>query len=195
MSHGHRFNPEKAGKLLDPRRKEKLPPEKILTLFDLKAGEIVADFGAGNGFFTVPIAQATGNDVYAIDIEPKMLEGLKEHARESGIENITTIITDLANTTLAEQSVDKIFSSFVMHEVPDLPAVMEEIKRILKPNGRILILDWEAIEMNEGPPLAHRIPSDQLKATFESHGFSVEKQIINSGVYALIMTVDRKGVE
>lgn len=189
MSHGHRFNPEKAGKLLDPRRKDKLPPDKVLSLFDLKKGDIVADFGAGNGFFTIPIAQKTESTVYAIDIEPKMLAGLQEHAAETGVENIKTVAADLADTTLEPESLDKIFSSFVMHEVPDLEAVMEEMKRILKPDGKILILDWEAIEMNEGPPLHERIPSDQLKAAFEKQHFNVEKQMINSGVYALIMTI------
>lgn len=189
MSHDHRFNPEKASKLLDPKRKEMLPPDKILPLFDLQLGDIVADFGAGNGFFTIPIAQKTKATVYAIDIEPKMLAGLDNHASQHGINTIKTITADLANTTLDNESVDKIFSSFVMHEVPDLVAVMKEIKRILKPDGKILILDWEAVEMNQGPPLHERIPSNQLKKAFEKQHFKVEKQMINSGIYALKMTI------
>lgn len=56
MSH-HRFDPEKASLLLNPERKEKLPPDQILALLELKKGDIVADLGSGNGFFTIPIAQ------------------------------------------------------------------------------------------------------------------------------------------
>ncbi|MGV3487235.1 MAG: class I SAM-dependent methyltransferase, partial [Tuberibacillus sp.] len=124
MSHEHRFNPEKASLLLDPSRKEKLPPNKILALLELEKGNVVADLGSGNGFFTVPIAKSTETTVYAVDIEPKMLEGLKEYAKQEGVDNIQTITSDLANIQLPNNSVDKIFSSLVMHEVSDMDAMI-----------------------------------------------------------------------
>jgi len=79
-----------------------------------------------------------------------------------------------------------------MHEVTDLEKAIQEMKRILRPNGKLLILDWEAVDMNEGPPLSVRIPSDKLKAVFEGQGFYVEKRKINEGVYALKMSMLKK---
>lgn len=64
---GHRFRPEKAGKLLDPKRKNIVSPEQVMDVLEIKLGDIVADLGAGNGYFTVPIAQKTKAPVYAIE--------------------------------------------------------------------------------------------------------------------------------
>ncbi|GGE52691.1 methyltransferase type 11 [Pullulanibacillus camelliae] len=189
MSHEHRFNPEKAGRLLDPNRKKKLPPDEILALLGLERGDVVADLGSGNGFFTVPIAQKTETTVYAVDIEPKMLEGLKVYADQEEVKNIQTVTSDLIDIDLPDDSVDKIFSSLVMHEVSDLNAMLSEMKRILRVNGKLLILDWEAVEMNEGPPLKIRIPSEKLKALFEEQQFQVKKQMVSPEVYALVMSI------
>lgn len=189
MSRGRRFHPEKADQLLDPRRKEKYPPEKILALLELRKGDVVADLGSGNGFFTVPIAKKTGTTVYAIDIEPMMLEGLRDYAKRENVNTIRTIRSDLVQIALPDGSVDKIFSSLVMHEVSDLDAMMREMKRIARADCKILILDWEAKEGHEGPPLSVRIPSEKLKSFFEKNNFSVKKQMINSDVYALMMSI------
>ncbi|AJH77974.1 class I SAM-dependent methyltransferase [Heyndrickxia coagulans] len=191
MSH-HRFDPEKASLLLNPERKEKLPPDQILALLELKKGDIVADLGSGNGFFTIPIAQKTETTVYAVDIEPKMLDGLKAYASQEGVTTIRPIVSDLTEMAIANQAVDKIFSSLVMHEISDLEKAIQEMRRILRPNGKLLILDWEAVDMNEGPPLSVRIPSDKLKAVFEGQGFYVEKRKINEGIYALKMSMLEK---
>jgi len=189
MIYGHRFNPEKADLLLDPRRREKLPPEEILALLEIEKGDIIADLGSGNGYFTVPIAEKTGTTVYAVDIEPKMLDSLMDHAAKADVKNIQPVTSDLAQIKLPNHSVDKIFSSMVMHEISSLNAVIGEIKRIVRPNAKLLILDWEAIEMKAGPPLKVRIPSEKLKAIFEAHHFRVEKRMINSGVYAFVMSL------
>ncbi|UYM82704.1 class I SAM-dependent methyltransferase [Heyndrickxia coagulans] len=191
MSH-HRFDPEKASLLLNPERKEKLPPDQILALLELKKGDIVADLGSGNGFFSIPIAQKTETTVYAVDIEPKMLDGLKAYASQEGVTTIRPIVSDLTEMAIANQAVDKIFSSLVMHEISDLEKAIQEMRRILRPNGKLLILDWEAVDMNEGPPLSVRIPSDKLKAVFEGQGFYVEKRKINEGIYALKMSMLEK---
>ncbi len=185
--HGIRFNPEKASKLLDPKRKEQMPTEHILSLFDLKQGDIVADCGAGNGFFTIPIAKVTKAPVYAVDIEMKMLDYLREHAEEEEVENIKYVPADLAKTSLPDHSVEKIFTAFVMHEVPDLKAVLDEFKRIVKPDGTILAIDWETVESGGGPPLQEKLSSTDLQETFESNGFQVEKHMISEAVYALII--------
>lgn len=187
-NHPHVFNSDKAGKLLEPERREKLPPDRILDLFGLNQGDTSADLGAGNGFFTVPMAKRTDKKVYAVDIEPKMLAELKVHAERENVDNIEYITGSLADTTLKDHSITKLFSSFVMHEVPNLKEVLNEMSRILTNDGKGLILDWEAVESEIGPPLHVRIPSGQLKEAFEDYGFKTQLNMINEEVYALIIT-------
>lgn len=187
MSQGHRFNPEKAERLLDPKRQDWVPTEKVLSLLEPNRGEFTADLGAGNGYFTLPIAAETKQTVYAVDIEPKMLEALRLRAEEQEIDHIDYVKAELSRIPLPDASVDKIFSAFVMHEVPDLEATIHEMTRLIKAGGLFLILDWEAIEMEDGPPLHVRIPSDKLASTFADHGFDVEKTMLSEAVYALKM--------
>ncbi|TCP31803.1 methyltransferase family protein [Scopulibacillus darangshiensis] len=186
--YGDRFNPEHADKLLSSKRLKELPPDNILALLDLKKGDIAADFGSGNGFFTVPMAKITQSTVYAVDIEPKMHDLLKAHAEEKDVDTITFVTAELGDTTLGTHSVDKLFSSFVMHEVPDLHAVMSEMRRVTKPGGTIVILDWEAVPSESGPPIGKRIPSDKMETLFAKEGFAVKPRMINDAVYALIVT-------
>lgn len=187
-NHGHRFKPEHAAKLLSDQRREKLPPEKVLAQLHLKESDSACDLGAGNGYFTIPMARLTRGNVFAVDVEPKMLDLLKDHANEAGIQNIEYRVADIAQTNLPDGSMQKVFSSFVMHEVPDLDAVIEEIKRILALEGQVLILDWEKVASDSGPPFHERIPSEDLKKSFLAKGFSVDKQMLTSDVYALNLT-------
>ncbi|EGL82346.1 Methyltransferase type 11 [Caldalkalibacillus thermarum TA2.A1] len=159
---GHRFHPDKADKLVDPKRREKLNPDALLSKLGFKDGERIADLGAGNGFFTLPMAKISSEPVYAVDIEPQMLAKLKERAEKEGLDHIRYIESDLESITLEDHAVDKVFIAFVLHEVGNLSKALCEVKRILKPGGKGLILEWEAVEMEEGPPLHERIHSDAL---------------------------------
>ncbi|WP_299095373.1 class I SAM-dependent methyltransferase [uncultured Metabacillus sp.] len=85
---GHRFKPDKADKLLDPKRRELVSPEQVVKELKVKKENIIADLGAGNGFFTIPLAKATEQEVYAVDIEEKMLNLLRENANSEKIGNI-----------------------------------------------------------------------------------------------------------
>jgi 2-polyprenyl-3-methyl-5-hydroxy-6-metoxy-1,4-benzoquinol methylase len=77
---GHRFNPEKASKLLDPKRKQLISVETVIRLLEIKDNDVIADLGAGNGYFSIPMAKSTDMEIYAIDIEPKMLQFLQDYA-------------------------------------------------------------------------------------------------------------------
>lgn len=172
---GHRFNPEKANKLVHPDRFEKLPPEDILREFGVKQGDKVADLGSGNGFFTLPIAKLTDATTYALDIEQKMLDMLRERAEEEQVTNIEYVLSDLDTIKLKDHEVDHALISFVLHEVPNLSRTLSEIKRIVKPGGTLIAIEWEAIEEAAGPPLHERIHSNDLKDIFEKNGLRVVK--------------------
>lgn len=143
----------------------------------MKSDDTVADLGAGVGYFTIPIAKHSDH-VVAVDIEPKMLEMLKENANHEQITNIEYRVSDLEHIQLEDNTVDKIIVAFVLHEVPNLDQALNEIKRILKPGGKGLILEWEAVEMEAGPPLHERIPSGDFFEILKKHGMNPYQDFI-----------------
>lgn len=183
---GHRFNPEKAHKLHASERQKVLPAEAIVKRLGVGGDDRVADLGAGSGYFTIPAAKMTTGVVYAVDIEPKMLDMLKERAAEEKVENIQYVQSDLEHIPLPDGAVEKIIAAFVLHEVPNLERVLNEIGRLLKPGGQVLVLEWEAVEGKEGPPLAERIPSQQLVHTLNRHGFDTERSSLSRDYYAIL---------
>lgn len=183
---GQRFNPHKAYKLIDKKRYEQLPPEKVLAYLGIEKDDKVADLGSGNGFFTIPAAEKTKNTVYAIDIEPKMLNLLKERADERRINNIMYIESNLDHIKLEDHTVDKVIISLVIHEVPDIERTLSEMKRILKPNGKAMIIEWEAKATESGPPLHERIPSERLLDTVEKSGYKAVLVHLNEANYGIV---------
>lgn len=185
--HGHTFNPNKAGKLLDPQRRKLISPDHIMELFELKRSDVVADLGSGNGYFTVPFAANTDQTVFAVDIEPRMLQLLQAYAQNQNVNNIQYIQSNLENIPINDGTVDKILVAFVIHEVPNRLKVYNELKRIKKKKGKIAIAEWQAIESTVGAPLKERIPSQELKKELEYEGFEVEIKEINDQVYAALI--------
>ena len=187
---GHRFNHEKAEKLLAPNRRELIDLEKAMLLLNIQDTDTVADFGAGNGFFTLPFAKATNETVYAVDIEPKMLDLLKERAVQEGISNIQYIESNLEEIKLDDRLVNKAIIAFVMHEIPNMEKALNEFKRIMKRNGRLLILDWEAVESEMGPPLHHRISSTDMQLLLAKNGLDSEVTLLHESIYAITVELN-----
>ncbi|MDF2607144.1 MAG: met0+ like-family protein [Bacillales bacterium] len=183
----HRFNPEKASKLTSPKRKELIPQETVIRLLDIKSNDVIADLGAGNGYFTIPMAKSTNKEIFAIDIEPKMLQLLDENATSEGINNITYLHGSLEEIPIENESIDKTLIAFVMHEITNIVVVIEQLNRIMKPDGKILILEWDTVQSEMGPPLGHRIGSNELKLYFEQCGLQVSVEQINDQIYGLLI--------
>jgi len=181
----HRFKPENVDKLMSDKRREELQPNKLLEHLEVGKEDVVADLGAGPGLFTIPIAEETEQTVYAVDIEPEMLERLKKNAEEKHIENIQYITSDLEKIQLDDQAVDRALNAFVIHEIPDMNQAISEMKRILKPGGYLLLVDWEAVETESGPPLDIRIPSKEMENKLKDHGFKTELLFLDSVHYAI----------
>lgn len=182
-----RFNPEKADKLMAEERYQLLQPEKLIRSLDIQQNDIIADLGAGTGFFTIPLAQMTTNPVYAIDIEPKMLVYLKEHALNHEITHINELESNLNTIPLADSSIDKLVAAFVLHEVADLDKTLQEIARVIKKGGKIMLVEFEATSTPTGPPVDIRIASIDLKRKLEYYSFyRVEIDSINDSNYRII---------
>jgi ubiquinone/menaquinone biosynthesis C-methylase UbiE len=122
-------------------------PNKIIEQVGIQEGASVADLGAGSGFYSMAAAQAVGPQgrVYAIDIQQELLTRLKTTANQQRIHNIEVLhgdIEHIGGTRIREASVDLVIAANVMFQLDNKEGLIEEAKRILKPNGRLLIVDW-----------------------------------------------------
>jgi len=169
-----RFNAAGAQRLDDPARKLWLPPIEVLEAMCIHLGETVADVGAGTGYFSLPLAQTVGpqGKIYSVDAQEEMLSLLRQKLDEATLFNVELIHAEADNTGLPVSSCDRFFVANVWHEFDDHTAVLLEASRILKPGGRIAILDWRTdVDPVAGPPLGHRLNSSHAVALLRSEGF------------------------
>lgn len=183
------FSVSKAHRLDDPARRVWLPPAEVLDALALDSGETIADVGAGTGYFSLPMAQFIGPQgrIYAVDSQDEMLTLLKHKLDEATVSNVELIRAEADNTGLPASSCDLFFVANVWHELDDRTAVLQESRRVLKPGGRIAILDWRAdVEPEFGPPLAHRLNIAVVVDELRSTGF-MQIESANVGRYSWLI--------
>lgn len=173
--HGERFPASEAHRLDDPARNEWLPVAEVLGALKIQAGQTAADVGAGTGYFTLPLARAVGPEgkVCAVDAQAEMLSLLGQKLGPAGVGNVALVRAEADRTGLPASSCDLFFMANVWHEIEDRIAVLTEAMRLLKPGGRIALLDWRPdVEPEHGPPLAHRVDTSRAMEDLRGAGFN-----------------------
>lgn len=168
------FNPERKSRLDAPERAEWQRPDVVVAALHLKPGAAVADVGAGTGYFTFRIAEQVGPSgrLYAVDLQQDMLDTLTSRAAEARVMNVIPVLSGPVDTGLPDAAVDLVFIANVAHEYDDLDAGLRECARILRPGGRLAVVDWKPEETPVGPPLDHRLPPERVAAAARAAGFS-----------------------
>lgn len=162
-------------------------PEKNIEQLHLADDEIVADFGAGSGAYTVAAAKAmhdTGK-VYAIDVQKDILTRLESSCREEHLGNVSFIwgnLEKLGGTKLADGSCDVVILSNILFQVSDKKAVMVEAKRVLRLGGLLLVIDWTESFNNMGPVKEKVFPEADGRKLAKELGFLFDRPI-NAGNY------------
>jgi len=148
-----------------------LDPEAILRAFHVKPGWRIADIGAGIGYFTLPAARLVGprGRVYAVDLSAEMLEDLQAKLAANHVTNVETLLSTEDRVPLADRSVDFAFLACVLHELSG-PGTLLECRRILRPSGRLGVVDWKKIDQEEGPPREHRLDEAEAAAVLRDAG-------------------------
>jgi len=180
--------------LMSKDRKQQHNPETVLNEAGVKKGMIIADLGSGPGFFTIPMAQITGEKglVYAVDSNQAMLDGLKENIAKSEVNPsiIKMVRSDVCHTGIPKESVDLVFFANVLHEVGDKKSFFQEVRRISRPTAYIIVVDWKKVKTEHGPPFKDRLSEDEANKVLAENGFSVIKKIdVGPYHYELICNV------
>ena len=151
-------------------------PEAVLTEIGLKAGHVLVDIGCGNGFFTIPAAKIVGESgrVLGIDMDPSAITHLKREAQKEGLKNIELKIGRAEATMFSDANADFAFFGIDLHDFSEISKVLINAKRMLKPDGVLIDIDWKKEAMDFGPPLAKRYSKDRAAQIIRMAGFKTE---------------------
>lgn len=173
------FDVKNKHKLDNEKRRELLPPKQTLINLHLHKGDIMADIGCGIGYFSIPASKIVGNSgkIFAIDIQPEMLHDVEVETRENNISNIEIVLTEGNNLRLEDNKVNFAFVSNVLHEIEEKEIFLNEVKRIISPDGKIALVEWQKISSDFGPPIEHRLDRMDLIKMLDSLEFSTIETI------------------
>ena len=162
----------------DPKRDEYQKPHEVLTALNIKPGEVIADIGAGSGYFTFRLAHFVGakGKVYAVDVSPDMVRHVNRRIRESKTSNVVTVLADPDDPLLPDQSVNRFFICDVWHHIENQTKYLSLMKRMLKPGGEIVLIDFHKKELPIGPPMQMKVPREDLIKQMETNGFRLIKE-------------------
>lgn len=168
------------------------PPKIIESLGIIKEGMKIADFGCGHGYFTIPLARKVGNygKIYAIDVLPESLEAVNSRTKIEGIQNVETKRGNLekeGGSTLENESCDIVLMANLLFQTEDDQKVIQEARRILKPNGKIVFIDWRQ-DAPLGPIGKRMKPGNSIKL-FQNENFSFEKKFFTDNYHYGLMFV------
>ncbi|MCK5466178.1 methyltransferase domain-containing protein [Candidatus Parcubacteria bacterium] len=157
-------------------------PDKIVEELNIKSGMIVADFGCGAGYFTIPIAKKIKNSgkIYAIDVLNESLENVLSKAKLYDLLNVKTVranIEMIGGSKIDNASVDLVILANILFQCNDHNSVLTEAKRILKDSGSIVIIDWIPKKVPLGPKYEHCLSEENIKKLSIKNGLKVVKKI------------------
>lgn len=177
----------------DRDRRSWYDPEELLEVVNVKAGAVCADLGCGSGTFTFLLAKRVGNEgrVYAVDTSLAALDLLK--VKKPGA-NIVTLRAELTETRLTAASCDLVLLAFTLSSSVDSGGVLAEAARLLKPDGKLALIEWRPVPPPPGPPIDRRIRSDRMQRLLETHGFVGTQHLREGAVYYTLLAQKGKPV-
>ena len=158
-------------------RESEESPTKAVALLGLMPGMTVCDLGAGTGYYAVRMARLVGDQgkVYAVDIQPRMLELLGKRLASAGIKNIQPLLGGETETNLPADSQDLIILVDVYHEFSKPREMLRSIRKALKDTGRLVLLEFRKEDPNVPIRPEHKMSLAEVKAELEPEGFRIDK--------------------
>jgi predicted methyltransferase len=166
------------GSLEDPKRDAYQKPHEVLAALKIKPGEVIADIGAGSGYFTFRLSHFVGDKgkVYAVDVSPDMIRHINRRIRETKTTNIVSMLADTDDPLLPDRSVNRFFICDVWHHVENQTKYLSLMKKMLKPGGEVVMIDFHKKDLPIGPPPQMKIAREDLIKQMEKNGFRLIKE-------------------
>ena len=174
----HRDPKAYIGTLEDPKRDAYQKPHEVVHALNLKSGEVIADIGAGSGYFTFHLARHGGDKgkVYAVDISPDMILHINRRIRELKANNIVTLLADPDDPLLPDRSVNRFFFSDSWHHIENQTKYLSLMKKMLKPGGEVVMIDFHKKDLPVGPPMNMKIAREDLIKQLDGNGYRLTKE-------------------
>jgi ubiquinone/menaquinone biosynthesis C-methylase UbiE len=178
QQHGERTAEEWIRSLENPERDEWQQPARVVESLRLQPGQRVADIGAGSGYFSVLMARAAGESgkVFAVDIDRGLIDHLAKRGREEKLPQLIPVLADPDDPKLATGSVDLVFICNVIHHVENRSDYYIKLRRALKADGRLAIVDFYKRELPVGPRVEMKIAKEDMIAELRSAGFELKQE-------------------
>lgn len=156
----------------DPARDAWQKPHEVVMALDLKPGMVVADIGAGSGYFALRFARHVGDTgaVLAVDVSQPMLDAVRTRAQAASLGTVRTILARPDDPLLPDAGVDVVFTCDTWHHIEQRPAYLAKVRRALKPGGRFVIVDFHK-DAPVGPPPAMKLTRAEVLAEVQQAGF------------------------
>ena len=165
--------------LVRDTREAEEQPDRMLDALKLRPGMTVADVGAGVGYTSVKIARRIGatGTVLATDVQPEMLRMLRENANSMGVRNIKPVLCTPADPKLPESAVDLIIMVDVYHELSEPEASLKGFRKALKPDGRLVLVEFRAEDPEVPIKPEHKMSVAQARKELEANGFAFQESL------------------
>lgn len=159
----------------DPQRDVWQRPDEVIARLGLEPGSIVADLGSGTGYFVPRLSRAVGPSgrVLALDVEPNMVEHVRERAQKAGLVNVESRKVPYDDPGLAPASVDRVLIVNTWHHIDQRVEYSRKLARALRPGGEVWIVDF-TLDAQRGPPAKHRLSAQQVVQELEQASFAAE---------------------
>lgn len=185
MHHSHgKHSKGKVSYLESLERRKEFSPEQLLNMIPLNETDSILDFGAGTGYFSIPVARRTTGNVYALDIDAAMTEIINEKSLKEKLSNLVPVQGSLEALSLPDGSIDMIIASLVLHEIQPLAPLLQQMKNVLKEEGHLICLELQPKGSSEKAP---RITLEGMEQEMKEAGFQItEKYFPSESLYMLL---------
>jgi ubiquinone/menaquinone biosynthesis C-methylase UbiE len=175
---GRLFPPENLGELEGPDRDAWQRPDQIMDALSISEASVVADLGAGGGWFTVRLARRVGPNglVFAEDIQQQMIEAIDRRVQREGLRNVKTLLGTPDDPKLGPKSVDAVLIVDAYHEIEQPVKLLRNVAKALKPDGLIGIVNFKKDGGGPGPSMDVRIDPEKVIADAQAAGLELRKR-------------------
>jgi ubiquinone/menaquinone biosynthesis C-methylase UbiE len=183
-----KFDARNMSRLDDVKRSTLLPAREILVEAGLKPGHTFLDVGAGTGYFAFPASEIVGEKgkAIAVDISDEMIRELKARTVSKAVRNMEIRKSEEYDVMIDEGIVDLALMCTVLHEIDDKGRFLANLKKVLKPAGRLCVIEWQKRAMEMGPPVQERLEPGEVAELLAGTGLEiVEERTYNDTFYGV----------